>query len=237
MTKLNGEHKLYALNRPKAAISEAFRMLRTNLVFANVDGDLQTILFTSCGPQEGKSTIISNLSVVLAQTGDKVLLMDCDLRKPVQHEVFGLSNETGLTRYLTGYCSWEEAVQQTEVPNLSVLTSGPIPPNPAELVGSKGMDKLMELLRGAYVTILIDAPPVLAVADPAILAVKSDGVIMVVRSGVTKTAALKEAREMMEKTGSRVIGIVLNDAGFHGHHYYKRYSKYYKSYYRHYSQE
>ena len=230
MTKLDGERKLYALDRPKAAVSEAFRMLRTNLVFANVDGDLHTILFTSCGPEEGKSVVISNLSVVLAQAGERVLLIDCDLRKPVQHEVFGLSNETGLTRYLTGFCPWEDAVQETQVSNLSVLTSGPIPPNPAELVGSKGMDRLLGILKDKYDLIMIDAPPVLAVADPVILAVKADGVILVVRSGVTKTAALKEAREVLEKSGSRVIGTVLNDANLGGQRYYKRYSKYYKSY-------
>lgn len=229
-----GPRKLYTMDHPKAYISEAFRMLRTNLIYTNVDKEIKTLLFTSSGPQEGKSTIISNLGVVLAQTGKKVLLMDCDLRKPVQHEVFEQTNEVGLTKYLTGYCSLEDAIQNTQVPNLHLLTSGPIPPNPAELVGSMSMDGLLKLVKEQYEMVLIDAPPAVAVADPIILAGKCDGVIVVVRAGFTKFNSLKETKELLQKAEAPVIGTILNDSTMGGGNYYKGYSKYYRQYYHQY---
>ncbi|ATW25946.1 CpsD/CapB family tyrosine-protein kinase [Candidatus Formimonas warabiya] len=232
-----GTRKLYTMDHPKAYISESFRMLRTNLMYTNVDRQVKTILFTSSGPQEGKSTIVSNLAVAMAQTGKKLLLMDCDLRKPVQHEIFQLTNEIGLTKYLTGYCSLDEAVQNTQLPNLNVLSSGPIPPNPAELLGSKSMDRLLDLLKEQYEVILIDAPPAIAVADPIILAGKCDGVIVVVRAGFTKLNALKETKELLKKAEAPLLGTVLNDSTMNGGNYYKGYRKYYQQYYRKYYDE
>lgn len=237
MKKQFGERKLYTLEHPKSTISEAFRMLRTNLTFTNVDRELHTILFTSSGPQEGKSVVVSNLAVALAQTGENILLMDCDLRKPVQNEIFNLSNRIGMTNLLTGLCTLEEIVQSTELPNLQVLTSGPVPPNPAELLGSKAMEKLLEDVKDRYDVVLLDSPPVVAVADPAILGTKCDGVIVVVRSGYTKIIALKETKEILTKSNAHIIGVVLNDADFNGRYYYKRYGKYYNSNYQHYYQE
>ncbi len=232
-----GKRKLYAMDHPKAYISEAFRMLRTNLIYTNIDKEIKTILFTSTGPQEGKSTIVSNLGVAMAQTGKKILVMDCDLRKPVQHEIFESSNEFGLTKYLTGYCSLEEAITSTKLSNLNLLTSGPIPPNPAELLGSKSMDKLFDLIKEQYEVILIDAPPTIAVADPIILAGKCDGVILVVRAGFTKLNALKETNELLKKADAPLIGTVLNDSSISGGYYYKGYRKYYRHYYRKYYDE
>lgn len=232
-----GTRKLYITDYPKAYISEAFRMLRTNLMYTNVDKVMKTILVTSSGPQEGKSTVVSNLAAALAQTGKKVLLMDCDLRKPVQHDIFELSNEGGVTKYLTGYCSLDEAVKDARMPNLQLLTSGPIPPNPAELIGSKSMDRLLELVREKYEIILIDAPPAIAVADPIILAGKCDGVIVVARAGLTKLNALKETKELLKKSEAPVIGTVLNDSSMVGGYYYKGYRKYYQQYYRQYYEE
>jgi capsular exopolysaccharide synthesis family protein len=229
-----GKRKLYTLDHPKSYISEAFRMLRTNLMYTNVDKEIKTLMFTSTGPQEGKSTIVSNLAVALAQTGKKVLLMDCDLRKSVQHEVFQLSNEVGLTTYITGYCSLEEAIQDSRMPDLHVLTSGPIPPNPAELIGSKSMDRLLDSVKEMFEMILIDAPPAIAVTDPIILAGKCDGVIVVVRAGLTKQKALLETKELLKKAEAPVLGTVLNDSSSGGGYYYRGYRKYYRHYYRNY---
>lgn len=232
-----GTRKLYTMDHPKAYISEAFRMLRTNLMYTNVDREVKTLLFTSSGPQEGKSTIVSNLAVALAQTGKNVLVLDCDLRKPVQHEIFQLSNEVGLTKYLTGYCSLDEGVQATRLPNLHVLCSGPIPPNPSELLGSKSMDRLLETIKEQYELIFIDAPPTSAVADPIILAGKCDGVIVVVRAGFTKINALKETKDLLKKAEAPVLGTVLNDSSMGGGYYYKGYRKSYQQYYRKYYDE
>lgn len=234
MKKDFGERKLYTLDSPKASISESFRMLRTNLMYTNVDREIRVLLFTSGGPGEGKSLVIANLAVVMAQAGKKVILVDCDLRKPVVHEIFQLSNENGVTKYVTGYCTWEEAVQDTQVPNLSVLTSGPIPPNPAELVGSKRMDGLVSMLRDRFEVVLIDSPPVMAVTDSIILGSKADGVVVVIRSGMAKNAAVTETCEQLKKAGANLVGTVLNDVAWNSHYYNKRYGKYYKHYYRNY---
>jgi protein-tyrosine kinase len=233
-----GKRRLYVMEHPKAYISEAFHMLRTNLIYTNVDKEIKTLMFTSTGPKEGKSTIISNLAVALAQTGKNILLLDCDLRKPVQHEIFELSNnDGGLTKYLTGYCSLEEAIQKTRIPNLHVLTSGPIPPNPAELVGSKSMERLLGQVRDMFEMVLIDVPPAIAVTDPIILAGKCDGVIVVVRAGFTKQNALIETKELLKKAEAPVLGTILNDSSIGGGHYYKGYRKYYQHYYQHYYNE
>ena len=232
-----GKRKLYVMEHPKAYISEAFRMLRTNLMYTNVDKQIKTILFTSSGPQEGKSTIVSNLAVAMAQTGKTVLVLDCDLRKPVQHEIFELENSAGLTKYITGYCSLEDAIQETRLTNLHVMTSGPIPPNPAELIGSKSMERLIDQLREKYDLILIDVPPAIAVADPIILAGKCDGVIVVVRAGFTKQSALLETNELLKKAEANILGTVLNDSSIGGGYYYKGYRKYYRHYYHHYYED
>lgn len=227
-----GKRRLYIMEHPKAHISESFRMLRTNLMYTSVDKEVKVIMFTSPIPQEGKSTTTSNLSVALAQTGKNVLVIDCDLRKPVQHEIFEVSNHSkGLTTYLTGHASLEEATQDTGIPNLRVLTSGPIPPNPAELLGSKSMEKLLGLVREQYDLVLIDASPTVAVADPVILAGKCDGVIVVVRAGYTKQGVLVEANDLLKKAEATILGTVLNDSSTGGGVYAKGYHNYYHQYY------
>jgi len=231
------QRKLYTLDHPKASISEAFRMLRTNLMFTNVDRNVKVLLFTSSGPQEGKSVIVANLGVALAQTGKKVLIADCDLRKPVQHEIFGLNKEIGVTKFLTGYCSWEDALQSTQLDNLWLLASGPVPPNPAELLGSKSMDRMMELVCDSFDYVMIDSPPVGAVVDPVILSRKADGVIVVARSGYTKMGALKETYNLLKKAEAHILGTVLNDSNLNAHYYYKRYGRYYRHYYSNYYEE
>lgn len=226
--------KLFTFEKPKSSIAEAFRMLRTNLMYTDIDKKMKLIMVTSSGPAEGKSTVLANLGVALAQTGKKILIIDCDLRRPVQHEVFSVSNQKGVTNYITGYCSFEEAVLETQIPDLYVMPSGPIPPNPSELLGSKVMENLLHTVKEHFDLILIDAPPVMAVADPLIIGPKCDGVLMVVRSGQTKIQLLKDTREALEKAQLNVIGAVLNDVNRkkQGYGYYgKYYARYYDSYY------
>lgn len=226
--KASDERKLYTFEKPKASISEAFRMLRTNLMYTNIDKKMNLIQVTSTGPVEGKSTTLSNLAVTLAQTGKKILILDCDLRRPTQHEIFKVSNQKGITNYLTEYCSFEEAVLETQIPNLYVIPSGPLPPNPAELLDSKSMESLLNRVQEHFDLILVDSPPVMAVADPLILGPKCDGVILVVRSAQTKIQMLKETREALEKAQVNLIGVVLNDVskknrgyGYYGKYYEK----------------
>lgn len=230
MKKHFGTRKLYTMDRPKSGISEAFRILRTNLMYTSVDKPIKSILMASSNPQEGKSVIAANLAVVMAQTGKKVLLMDCDLRKPVQNEIFNLNRDPGMTNCLAGYCTWEEALQHTAVPNLSILASGPVPPNPAELLGSKSMEAFLDAVSGEFDLVLVDAPPLMAVTDPAILATKCDGVILVTRAGFTKTGAVKESLDALIKAGANILGAVLNDVNMESRYYAKRYGRYYKEY-------
>ena len=172
------KHQLIVHEQPKSPIAEAYRTLRTNIQYAKVDGELKVLLFTSAGPGEGKSTVAANTAVALAQAGHKVILVDCDLRKPVQHHVFHL-NKKGLTNCLVGESPAIELLQETEVPNLRVLTSGPIPPNPAELLGSSRMGQALETLKEAADYVIIDSPPTIAVTDACVLSQRADGVILV----------------------------------------------------------
>ncbi|NLL87967.1 MAG: CpsD/CapB family tyrosine-protein kinase [Firmicutes bacterium] len=218
--------RLIVLDDPKAVGSEAFRTLRTNLQFASLNEELVTISFTSTGPNEGKSVISSNLAVSIAQTGTKVILMDCDLRKPAVHRIFGLRNTVGLTTVLTGEASLESALQDTRCKNLQVLTAGPIPPNPAELLQSKAMEKTISEIRHFADKVLIDAPPVLPVADAMILASYVDGIVFVVGAQLAPKDMARRAKEQLESTNTRILGVVLNkvkyDRGSEHYYYYYR---------------
>jgi capsular exopolysaccharide synthesis family protein len=215
---------LVTKRHPRSPVSEAFRTLRTNLSYTSPDQPLRSLLFTSAGPEEGKSTVAANLAVVLAQAGSRVLVVDADLRKPVMHKAFKLENRRGLTNALVEDLDFAELVRSTDLPGLFVLTSGPIPPNPAELLGSARMQRLLPALAAAYDLVLVDTPPVLAVTDAAVLAPLVDGAILVARAGVTRTDLLKEAKEALERTGVRLLGAVLNGLrpdteGYYYYHY------------------
>jgi capsular exopolysaccharide synthesis family protein len=203
-------NELISVKNPKSQAAEAFRTLRTNIQFSSLDEQVKTIVATSSQPNEGKSTIVSNLAITTAQSGKKVLLIDCDLRKPALHKKLGLSNQEGLTSLLAREKKLEECVKQTEVPNLYVITSGPIPPNPAELLGSKKMKNLMQELKEIFDMILIDAPPVLAVTDAQILATLCDGVIFVASYGEADKHAIVRAKELIEKVGAKILGVIIN---------------------------
>lgn len=159
---------------------------------------------------EGKSTTINNLAVVYAQTNKKVLLIDADLRKPTAHHSFNISNRYGLTDMITNQCSMEMAIKETDVPNLSVITSGSIPPNPSEILASQKMTMLLEELKEKFDFILIDTPPVLAVSDAQIIATKCDGVIFVVDAGKVKRDLVIKAKSSLEFVQARILGVVLN---------------------------
>lgn len=217
--KENREYELITNESPKSAIAEAYRTLRTNLGFAELDQPCRSILISSTGPMDGKSTTSANLAVVMAQAGKKTLLVDCDLRKPVQHRIFGVHNHKGLTNCLLQHMEVEEAAHQSLVDNLTVLTSGPIPPNPAEILNSERTRSLWPELLKKYEYVFIDAPPVLAVTDAAILSTQVDGVILVVSSAATRKDLAKYAQEQFIKANARIIGVVLNKVKMEKHDY------------------
>ncbi|QXE01070.1 CpsD/CapB family tyrosine-protein kinase [Terribacillus sp. DMT04] len=196
---------------PKSPISEQYRTIRTNIEFASVDQELSTLLVTSSGPSEGKSSTTANLGVVFAQQGKKILLIDGDLRKPTVHYTFKLDNRIGLSTVLVGEKTLEETVKETDVPNLDILTCGPIPPNPSELLGSKAMKQMLQIAQETYDVIVFDTPPVLAVTDAQILANICDGSIIVARSEQTEYDAIQKAKELLEPAHAKMLGVVLND--------------------------
>lgn len=226
---------LVAQARSKAPVSEAFRVLRTNIQFASVDAPLRTLLVTSPGPEEGKSFITANLAVVMAQLGRRVIIVDADLRKPRQHKIFNLPNNIGLTSALLAERNTDITghLQATEVPDLFVLTSGPIPPNPSELLGSQRMADVVQILLDQADVLLFDTPPVLAVTDAAVLAKEVGGVLVVGQVGVTRQPALHQSMVELQRVGARILGVVLNGLPPRGSRYYSYY--YYQSYsYTHY---
>jgi capsular exopolysaccharide synthesis family protein len=201
---------LIALRDPRAPAAEAYRALRTNIQFSSLDKPLRTILATSTAPDEGKSTTIANLAVTMAQAEQRVILVDCDLRRPSLHTIFGLPNDEGLTSLMLAQAGKIPA-QRTEVPGLLVLTSGPLPPRPADILGSKKMEQVIALLKEHSDVVLFDTPPVNAVTDAAVLATKVDGTLLIFRSGTTKRDRAREARRLLEKVNANIVGVVLTD--------------------------
>ena len=220
--------KLIVQNDPKSPISESYRAIRTNLQFAGAGKQMKYIAFTSSVPGEGKSTTISNIALTMAQDGKKVLLIDNDLRKPRQHKIWGLLNK-GLTNMIAMGAPFDEVVQKDVFPNLDVLTSGPIPPNPSELLGSSKMNTILKEIGESYDYVLLDLPPILAVTDAAIVGNMADGVVLVVRSGLTVPEEAKESKKRLEAGHANILGVVLNGVptekkGYgYGYYYYDYY--------------
>lgn len=202
---------MITVTNPRSPISESYRALRTNIEFSSIDETLQVLMVSSAGPGEGKSTTITNLAITFAQSEKKVILIDADLRKPTAHHTFSLSNRWGLSSVISQQSKLEEVIQASDIPNLDVMTSGAIPPNPAEMMGSKKMTSLLEQLRQMYDIILIDTPPLLAVTDAQIVATKSDGVILVVDQGKVKRDIASKAVKSLESVKARILGVVLNN--------------------------
>lgn len=197
-------------------------MLRTNVQFTSVDSESQKIMITSSGPREGKSHTVANLAVSTAQSGKSVLIIDADLRNPTQHKLFGLDNGEGLSVSLVQDQDYHKYIRETAVPGVMVLPAGPIPPNPAELVGSKRMQLLIEEVSEQFDMLLIDTPPVIAVTDAAILAQEVDGVILVLASGEVNKGYAQKAKDLLDKLGVKILGAVLNkvDLNTKEHYYY-----------------
>ena len=213
-----GEAGLVAYAEPKSAAAEAYRTLRTNITFASPDKPVHTLLVTSTSPDDGKSTTIANLAITFAASGSPTVLVDADLRRPHLHTIFGLPNDSGLSTLVAdlarskGGAISRLPLQDTQVENLQVLTSGPVPPNPAEILASQRMGELLALLRSKAEYVLIDTPPIIAVTDAAVLAPKVDGVLIVINAGKTKRDLAVKARDMLRQVNAHILGVVLNNA-------------------------
>jgi len=225
MRQPNSEHNLVTLVNPKSPISEAYRLLRTNIQFSAIDRCIRVLMVASSKSGEGKTTTVTNLAVTYAQEGKKVLLIDGDLRKPSLHQLFQQSNRVGLTSLLCGQHELAEVIRDTNVDNLSLITSGPIPPNPSEILGSQRMLALLEELKDRFDIILFDTPPVLAVTDSAIISSYCDGVILVVHAGKVKKSLVAKTKSNLEHVQAKLLGVVLNSnsrskPSDHYHYYY-----------------
>lgn len=216
---------------PKSFAAEAYRVLRANLHYANPDQPLRRLLVTSAGAGEGKSTTVANLGMSLAQADRSVLLVDADLRRPTLNLFFHQPVTPGLSSYLAGDSLLDAVIHKTSVPNLSLVSSGPVPPNPAELLASRRMREFLGAASERNDIVLLDSPPVLAVSDACALAHMVDGVLLVVGSGTVARPALRRAKEQIEAVRGRIVGAVVNrfDASANG--YSKRYYDTYDSYY------
>lgn len=217
--------KLVTISETKSHIIEQFRTLRTNIKFSMPDEPLKTILVTSSTPGEGKSTNAANLGVVFAQEDKRVLIIDADMRKPTLHHTFKTFNKVGLSNILARRSALHEAVQETFIVGLDVITSGPIPPNPAELLSSQGLDALLQHVKNDYDIIIIDSPPLLSVTDAQILANKCDGTILILNTGVVDKRAVKKAKALLAASRTKILGVVLNNYKTPSHfNYYEEYS-------------
>ncbi|MGD8861773.1 MAG: CpsD/CapB family tyrosine-protein kinase, partial [Myxococcales bacterium] len=196
---------------PKSSVAECARTMRTNLTFMAAEHPQRALVTTSASPKEGKSTVSVSLGISLAQSGKRVLLVDTDLRKPRLHKALGLSNARGVTTVLVGELELDQAITRTEVPGLELLPSGPIPPNPAELLHTPAFGKLVEELKRRYDLIIFDSPPLGVVTDAAVIAPQVDGVLMVVHSQKTTRDALRSSLRQLSDVGAQITGGVLND--------------------------
>ncbi|NQT70323.1 MAG: polysaccharide biosynthesis tyrosine autokinase, partial [Desulfobacteraceae bacterium] len=220
--------EMVVLNSPKSTASEAYRGIRTNILFSSAEFEPQVIMVTSSGPQEGKTITSSNLAITMAQSGNKVVLLDCDMRRPRVNKLFGISRNRGMTNLLVEKTDLKLTVFNTSIPNLHVIPSGPIPPNPSEILGSKRMEELIEVLRKNFTRIIIDTPPITAVTDAALLGKLSDGVVLVVRANRTVRDMAKTGLEQLTAVGAKLLGVVLNGVSMgRGSYYYYQYYYYY----------
>ena len=195
--------------KPKSVAAESYRTLRTNLQYSSFDKEYKVIVVTSSEPGEGKSTTAGNLAISLAQGEKKVVLIDCDLRKPSLHKRFKVSNIVGLSDVLIGMEKLEDAGNRYKK-NLMILTSGKVPPNPSEMLGSKAMTALLDTLREDFDYIILDTPPIQLVTDSQILATKADGTILVIKAEATKKEAVQSSINLLKKVNAHIIGTVLN---------------------------
>lgn len=218
------------LRDPKSLAAEAYRGIRTSLLFTSPDDPIKTMVVTSPGPQEGKSVTTINMALALAGAGKRVLLVDADMRKPRIHKAFGLKNSFGLSNIIGGEDDIGRAINKTKAENLTVITSGPIPPNPSELLGAARMTRIIKLLRDRFDIVIFDCTPLIAVTDATILASRVDGTVLVVKAGATGRHILQRGKNQLEEVKARIVGVILNWVDVRkSTYYYSTY--YYQNYY------
>lgn len=206
------QNQLVTLSDPRSPAAEAYRSLYINLSFSSQERPIRSLLVASPGPDEDKSLTLANLAVVAAQMGQQVVLVDCDLRQPRQHEFFNLRNDVGVATVIAAKGDVAGALRQVaEIPGLKIMTSGPVPVSPTQVLASRSMELLLDELVGGADLVLIDAPPVVAVSDASVMATKVDGVLLVLKAGQTKRDYARQAKETLEKVNAHVVGAVLNN--------------------------
>ncbi|MEM6732754.1 MAG: polysaccharide biosynthesis tyrosine autokinase, partial [Myxococcota bacterium] len=220
----------YILENPRSAVAECTRTIRTNLMFMSPENPARFVVVTSSSPREGKSTTAINLAIVTAQSGKRTLIVDTDMRRPRLHKSFAVPNDVGISSYIVGEANLDQAVQRSNVPGLDVMTCGPIPPNPAELLHTEAFERLLDELRQRYDRVVFDSPPVTAVTDSLVLSSMMDGVVLVIHANITTLHSAQVARRRVEDVGGRIFGAVLNDVDLDD----RRTSEYYQQYYYYY---
>ncbi len=204
---------LITLTDPRNPAAEAYRTLRTNLTFTALDKPIETLIVTSAAPDENKSTVLANLAVTMAQSERRTILVDADLRRPSLHDIFGVSNDWGLTTMVVEETKLDDPpLVDVGVDNLWLVPSGPLPPNPADILGSRKMEQVITALKARADVILFDAPPIVSVTDATVLGTKVDGVLLVVCAGRTRREHAQRAKDLLERVHVRIVGAVLNDA-------------------------
>jgi capsular exopolysaccharide synthesis family protein len=223
---LPDNNSLITTKFPRSPISEAFRAIRTNLQFASIDHPLRTILVTSPSPGEGKTTISANLSIVIAQGNQSVVLVDADLRRPKVHKLLQQSNRVGLTdQFIHSQDESVNTIKQSVIEGLKIITSGNLPPNPSEILSSEKMLEILNHLRDQFKTVILDSPPILVVPDAVALAARVDGVLLVLKPTVTKWNELSQAVKQLRQVKANLLGVIINDVKI------KKSSMYYRDYY------
>ncbi|MHB8909248.1 MAG: GumC family protein [Syntrophales bacterium] len=226
---LRPAESLITISSPKSTASESYRGIRTSLLFSAADNAPRTILVTSAAPAEGKSITSANLAVAMAQAGNRVLIVDCDMRRPKLHRIFNLQRDRGLSNIIVGSCTVDDAIIHSLIPGIDIIVSGPVPPNPSEMLGSQQMIRFMETIRGRYDRIIIDSPPITAVTDSVILSRLADGVLLVIRAGETHREIVKNGIGLLQAANARILGAILNGVmmGRDSYYYYQYYYYYY----------
>ncbi|KPK35583.1 MAG: hypothetical protein AMK70_05015 [Nitrospira bacterium SG8_35_1] len=227
---MNKKDELVTLKDPKSAVSESYRGIRTRILFSSTVSQPKSILIVSAMEGEGKTISAANLAVIMARTGSRVLLLDCDMRKPRMNSIFGLEREKGVSNILVGDCSISDAVHKTDIENLNLIPCGQIPPNPSELLGSKAMREMLATLGRSYERIVIDSPPITAVTDAVVLSKAVDGVVVVLQANKTERVLAKRAIEQMQAVNAHIFGIILNRLDERMTKYYHLYSYFYRDY-------
>jgi capsular exopolysaccharide synthesis family protein len=223
----------FVIDFPKSTMAEACRSIRTNLLFMASEQPLRSLVVTSAGPREGKTTASISIASVTAQSGTGVLLIDADMRKPRLHSVFGIRKDIGFSSVLMGEASLDEVLHQTDVPNLTVMACGPVPQNPSELLHTDRFREMLAELSSRYGLVIIDSPPLVPVTDAAILGGQVDGVIVIVKAGSTRKELVSRAVDSLRSVKANVLGAVLNGvdlergSGGGRYYYYRHYGHYY----------